>query len=638
MSEWFDRARAIARRIPVSIYPTTLILLLLQTVFVVVFHRHHIEKVEFNLHGLLVLLVSYLPSIALVQLVHLLLHRRRILLTVVNCLVILAYGSLCFVHLESKSLLNYGLVRDNFREIFYQESIKLLFAGHYGKYGMAGIALFLVLMLVLEVRWRLFSRWGRPARYRLHLLTSVMVLALLTASPVYLYDEVVCFTQSIFRYYFPRHRIIDARYLASQGIDPRAPFPFLRRVPPRLTTAASADAPHLFILALESFNANYALARTPEGKEYTPNFNRLTRQGLHIARFYGNSIQTAKGHAAMLCSILPSMRRKIFSDFDTLRLHCLPKILKEQGYETLYFDGYAPEEFDNTDVSMARLGFMHVKTMNGDFVKDVPRKYYWGWGFQDDVHYRKLFHYLDGLRATRSRRYFAFIASISNHNPYNEIPADERYLYPRPTTYEQNFANSIYLADRYMAEFFRLLKQRRYLDNSVVVVTGDHSFPIGEHGNYYNKVAAYEENFRTPMLILWSGRLQPAVVTRRIHSQIDLPPTVLELLGINQTNHFLGRSMLHPDHNGQPPIYLLQPYDGQYYAVVDRPLKYVFHFRTESEFVYDLQRDPREAHNLVQSLPDGRLARFRKQLSVMFLNQDLLEQNRIWPGAAPATW
>ena len=52
--------------------------------------------------------------------------------------------------------------------------------------------------------------------------------------------------------------------------------------------ALDAGTDHVFVVMVESFNANFVLTKTSEGKPYTPSFNSLTTQGLFLDNFWGN--------------------------------------------------------------------------------------------------------------------------------------------------------------------------------------------------------------------------------------------------------------------------------------------------------------------------------------------------------------
>ena len=145
-------------------------------------------------------------------------------------------------------------------------------------------AVFLALVALLQWKWCECSpaarqgAWGRALAL---LGAAALCLGLLPNS----YDEISCFAQSAYRYYFPPRPLF-------QLPNPKEPFPYLAEV----VNAPKSDPPqNVFLIMIESFNANFVQKKTPEGQEYTPFFNQLIGQGLFFDNFWGQSMQTVKG-------------------------------------------------------------------------------------------------------------------------------------------------------------------------------------------------------------------------------------------------------------------------------------------------------------------------------------------------------
>jgi phosphoglycerol transferase MdoB-like AlkP superfamily enzyme len=257
-------------------------------------------------------------------------------------------------------------------------------------------------------------------------------------------------------------------------------------------------------------------------------------------------MQTPKGQLSVLASIPDLTAGKVLTHYPGLNLHCLPQIMKESGFETFFFQGQPSLEFDNTGSFMKRNGFDHVHAVAEFLSPDEERRYTWGWGIQDNILYQKTFQYLDEAAKTiqsnhKEARNFVVLATISNHAKFGSVPEAQRYLYPKQLTKKQRYANSIRVADEYLRTFFQELHRRDRLTNSIVFITGDHSFPVGEHGYFDNESGFYNEYFKTPLLI-WGKSIPPAI-SHETHSQLDIAPTVLELLGISAKVHFTGKSL-----------------------------------------------------------------------------------------------
>jgi arylsulfatase A-like enzyme len=212
---------------------------------------------------------------------------------------------------------------------------------------------------------------------------------------------------------------------------------------------------------------------------------------------------------------------------------------------------------------------------------------------------------------------------------FDYVPKDKCLMYREPQDISQRYANSIHLSDEGLAELLKGIAARPYLSDTVVIITGDHSFPLNEHGISHNEIGFYDEIFRTPLLILWNNRLAPRTL-RGPFSQLDIAPTVLDMAGISGvTTHFQGQSLLSPG-TAPKPVYLVQPYNGQYLGVVDYPYKYVRHGESGMEYLFNLQNDPREEINLAAGGSRKELTALRKRLQDIYLNQKALTADRLW--------
>jgi arylsulfatase A-like enzyme len=444
-------------------------------------------------------------------------------------------------------------------------------------------------------------------------------------------DDLTGLARGVVTYYRPK----------GSAAAPRAssPYPYVHGTPgtpPR--RLSSEPPPNVFLVLLESFNARYVGATTDEGVPYTPFFNSLVERGVYVEPFYANSVQTIRGQLSALCGILESIKDRVAVAYPETRLHCLPEIFRELGYSTLFFEGYHDLGFDNTGTFMKRIGFDHVHAMTGEFIAPEDQAHVWGWGLQDDVFYRKVFAHLDRLRAEappaeKDRRLFVTLQSTTNHMWFDQVPEDKRVLVKNPRSLREHYANSLHLADRYLEELFRQIESRPELRDSLVVLTGDHGFPTDDRdGRRFVLQGFTEEGSRTPLLILWPGRLAPRRLDRLAHSQVDLGPTLLDLLDVEAPHHFIGRSVFEPGEDAERTVFTINPLGGTSILEVLHPMKYVKNLESGREYLYNVESDPEQKRNLIRGMEDSRiLALLREELRKVYLNQELIEQNRVWP-------
>lgn len=408
-------------------------------------------------------------------------------------------------------------------------------------------------------------------------------------------------------------------------------YPLVRSATVR--PVASQRRPDVFLLLVESLRAQHVERRAPNGKAYTPYFNQLIERGLYVENFYGNSIQTRKGHFAALCSLIPSIAASEFDKFGKNHYDCLPRVLSREGYDTTFFQAYRKLSYDRTGAFMSRQGFAHVESVER-FTQPEDADFTWAWGLQDDRFYRRFFEYLDTRDPGDEKPRFVTLAPIGNHMRFNKVPNDRQYIHPDAANIYERYGNSVYLADLGLKEFFAQLERRPRYRDAVVIVTGDHSYPLGEHGLEMNTDAAYEEFFRVPLLLLWPGVVKPEKIREIPYSQLDIAPTILDLVGARcERTHFMGVSLFAPRTIRAIP--LVQPYSGVHLAVVEYPYKYVFHVASGGTKLFDLRNDPGESRDLSHRLDYAAIkARMHRSLRPTFLVQAALESDQIWPATA----
>jgi len=101
---------------------------------------------------------------------------------------------------------------------------------------------------------------------------------------------------------------------------------------------------------------------------------------------------------------------------------------------------------------------------------------------------------------------------------------------------------AIYYVDIYISLLLKYLEKVGIdLDNTYLIITSDHGEGFGEHGFFGHKTYLYDELLRVPLLICG-----PNVTSKKIDelvALIDIPPTILNLVGIKVPGTFLGRDL-----------------------------------------------------------------------------------------------
>ncbi len=94
--------------------------------------------------------------------------------------------------------------------------------------------------------------------------------------------------------------------------------------------------------------------------------------------------------------------------------------------------------------------------------------------------------------------------------------------------------------DTHCGTILRTLEECGLWDDTIIVFTSDHGDMMGSH-QLVAKCVMYEEAIRVPMLVKLPGQKQPRRINGPV-SQVDMVPTLLELMGVEPPAHLQGRS------------------------------------------------------------------------------------------------
>ena len=185
-----------------------------------------------------------------------------------------------------------------------------------------------------------------------------------------------------------------------------------------------------------------------------------------------------------------------------------------------------------------------------------------------------------------------------------------RALVPAMTPDEQsrviaNYYAAVSYVDSQIGLVLDLLVRLELVQSTVVVVTSDHGFLLGEHGGLWNKSALYEEAVRVPLVVAGPG-IPAGGRCRRTVELLDLFPTLAELAGLPLPEKLEGRSLVpllrDPGAPRDRPAYtVLAIGDGEEdlaRTVRSERFRYTEWGSPERAELYDHDADPHELRNL----------------------------------------
>ena len=177
--------------------------------------------------------------------------------------------------------------------------------------------------------------------------------------------------------------------------------------------------------------------------------------------------------------------------------------------------------------------------------------------------------------------------------------------------YYKRYAETLCAVDDSVGRMLDALKKRGELDSTLVIYMGDNGFAFGEHG-LIDKRTAYEESMRVPVLVRCPELFKGGQTVQPVIANIDIAPTCLAVAGVPAPADYQGMNFL-PVLDGKQTQWrdgLLYeyywernfPHTPTIHALRSDRYKYIrCHGIWDLNELYDLQEDPRETRNLINS-------------------------------------
>ncbi len=356
---------------------------------------------------------------------------------------------------------------------------------------------------------------------------------------------------------------------------------------------------NVILYFLESTPAS-VIGKKVQGREVTPNLNRLAESSLYFSRHYANFPLSINAFYNAFCSAyaLPdgAWISLALPDFD---VPCLSQILADEGYRSIALHaGYLGYAKQKRFMQKRKFHEMH----DAETLKKPPYTEGMGpWGAADE---RAMIRPLTAFASAQAGAPFlAVMFAFAPHHPYNAPEGVEPFISSDASLKKSQirYFNSLHFADMAFGEIMAALTAQGILKNSILIVVGDHGEAFYEHaGNYNHPFFLYEENIHVPLMISVDGALPQKI--DRVTSHVDILPTVLDLLKLNHrvSPRHNGKSMFRP---GRQSVAHLQAYwQDEFSGIVDAKYKYI-RKGTGSEELFDLSEDSHESRNIAAERP-----------------------------------
>jgi glucan phosphoethanolaminetransferase (alkaline phosphatase superfamily) len=187
-------------------------------------------------------------------------------------------------------------------------------------------------------------------------------------------------------------------------------------------------------------------------------------------------------------------------------------------------------------------------------------------------------------------------------NSQDVSPGLEPYKILEKLNNPDRYDDKVRQVDGVIRHLFEALAAKRYLDDAIVVVTGDHGEGLGER-HWAHGWHLYNEDIRIPMLFYDAPAESYPDLT--FAAQVDIAPTILDRLGLPIPESWEGQSLLAPSRTRftYHQTYFVPNRFGVLYRHDDALFKFIATPQYGTEELYDLTADRGEVKNLAAEQP-----------------------------------
>lgn len=308
------------------------------------------------------------------------------------------------------------------------------------------------------------------------------------------------------------------------------------------------EMPRIIFYQLES-TSMWAVNQNPTPM---PFLKKLMEENITVDQFFSNDCHTIGSEFASLCSLLPDSRNIISARIDPPDYECLPEILSKRfGYSTEMYHSNVPS-FWNRD-----------KLAPGWGIEKMYFSPYFKPKASDEIVVTEMVRNM----LEKNNPVFTYFIGYTSHAPHTEdnmyLQLVENQLKIKPYAYElnstaknielpqnelKNYLGFLTAEDEALKKMFTNLERTGELDNSIIVIFGDHRY----YGFKNNNIKFLSEFNELPfvMYVPGMGALKIPIVA----SHMDIAPTILNLISeidVDTKTHYIGQSIFSNNHFNQ---------------------------------------------------------------------------------------
>lgn len=323
------------------------------------------------------------------------------------------------------------------------------------------------------------------------------------------------------------------KYVSAQQLNT-----FMQQSPDIFKWHSTSNKPsykNVVLILLESWSYKYIDGLSGNNYQVTPFMDSLVSRAQVWDNYYAAGQRSIIGIQAILSSIpaLPNQPTLGFG-LELNEMSKIADIAHQHNYRTLMMQSSARRSFHMDSIANA-LGFQeYYGKEDVPLLKTYPQEQpRFGWDYDALQFFNQKLS-----QPGEKQPFFAFMFTGTTHEPFPTI-GKEFERYPHSNENENGFLNTLKYSDWALEQFMLEAQKQPWYQNTIFIFTADHTLDAKSD-------EALPEKYHIPLLIFTPDGTLPPTRHQQLASQYDIFPTIMDLLGFNQTIYTFGQSLYAP--------------------------------------------------------------------------------------------
>ena len=348
------------------------------------------------------------------------------------------------------------------------------------------------------------------------------------------------------------------------------------------------EGKNVLVIHAESLQT-IALNRKFNDKAVAPTFDRLSQEGIYFSNYYSQvGVGTSSdAEFTFSTSLMPSLNGTVFVNYFNREYPSIQKAFKNKGYYTFSMHGNTGD-FWNRSTMHQNMGYDKFYSKTSFDIDETI-----GLGISDKSFFKQVVPMIKEI-AESGKPFYGTLITLTNHTPWNDLELMDEYDttlsamvdgeevvrdYIQDTTLGDYF-RSVHYMDQAMEQFLNDLDEAGILENTVIVIYGDHDARIsrknynilynydpvtdsvleeGDEGYVDYNEYEYKLDKKVPFII-WTKNKEYRMEIKKVAGMIDAYPTLSNMFGLVANEFQLGSDLLNQVNSDNTVVFT----DGSY--------------------------------------------------------------------------